>query len=408
MSGSPQSTLCGCKQGSSRGSPNNCLSPAAPTKSYNNGAAALDVLYAAADEVAKLKMSEQGGFNYGYYGNGNGNERALQQPPRKISSPNNQFQQNPQIQFAQQQIMMKKQQQLQLQQQHYQQYVLQNNARNVVGNTKAGPMPLSAWPTLQQSQQQLQPQRGSGMRAVFLGNPNLKRECSGTGVFLPRQVGAPTEPRKKQGCSTVLLPERVLGSRRAWKGDLGMMEEVVTWKLYLGLAFTVPTLERVTIGRCEVGGGGGVFDGGVFGGSVVFSGDGVGNRVGGVVCGVACQGTDIHDDCKGTREDRWCGTRGKFVRWKGVRVTKASKRAKVGVRVKPHGSKSMKPLLSVVNLRTETRFLIILGVIRTFLRWSGRYGLGICTYPESVTEKAELIDDAVAVFDIDRVDRRVG
>ncbi|GKF77727.1 hypothetical protein Tco_0230197, partial [Tanacetum coccineum] len=26
-------------------------------------------------------------------------------------------------------------------------------------------------------------------------------------------------------------------------------------------------------------------------------------------------------------KDRWCGTRGKFVRWKGVRVTKASKRA---------------------------------------------------------------------------------
>nr|GEV27964.1 hypothetical protein [Tanacetum cinerariifolium] len=31
-------------------------------------------------------------------------------------------------------------------------------------------------------------------------------------------------------------------------------------------------------------------------------------------------------------KDRWCGTRGKFVRWNGVRVTKASKRAYVGVR----------------------------------------------------------------------------
>ncbi|GJU18881.1 hypothetical protein Tco_1146847 [Tanacetum coccineum] len=86
---------------------------------------------------------------------------------------------------------------------------------------------------------------------------------------------------------------------RAWKGDLGMGEEVVTWKLYLGLAFTVPTLQRVIIGCCKVcgggGGGGRVFDGGVFGGSAVFSGDGVGNGVGG-------QGTDIHDDCKGTLE----------------------------------------------------------------------------------------------------------
>ncbi|GJZ81706.1 hypothetical protein Tco_0646700, partial [Tanacetum coccineum] len=43
---------------------------------------------------------------------------------------------------------------------------------------------------------------------------------------------------------------------------------------------------------CEVdgsggGGGGELFGGGVFGGSVVFSGDGVGNIVRGVVCGVA-------------------------------------------------------------------------------------------------------------------------
>nr|GEV02348.1 hypothetical protein [Tanacetum cinerariifolium] len=51
-----------------------------------------------------------------------------------------------------------------------------------------------------------------------------------------------------------------LESRRAWKGDLGIGEEVV-----------------------DGGGGGGdeVFGGGeVFGGSVVFSGDGVGNEVG--------------------------------------------------------------------------------------------------------------------------------
>ncbi|GKB94280.1 hypothetical protein Tco_0980417, partial [Tanacetum coccineum] len=124
------------------------------------------------------------------------------------------------------------------------------------------------------------------------------------------------------------------------------------------------------IGCCEVGsggGGGGVFDGEVFGGSVVFSGDGVGNGVGGVVCGVAygvvcgglswshgAEGKDSfvkcdmtgNDDFVGVQvkasistmivrvpeKDRWCGTRGKFVRWKGVRVTKASKRAKVGVR----------------------------------------------------------------------------
>ncbi|GJR99874.1 hypothetical protein Tco_0316383 [Tanacetum coccineum] len=115
-----------------------------------------------------------------------------------------------------------------------------------------------------------------------------------------------------------------LGSCRAWKADLGMREEMVTWKLYLRLAFTIPTLECVTIGCCEVdgdGGGGEVFGGGVFGGSVVFSGDGVGNGVKGVVCGVVC--SVVYGGVKAPismmivrvpEKDRWCGTRGKFVR----------------------------------------------------------------------------------------------
>nr|GFB37464.1 hypothetical protein [Tanacetum cinerariifolium] len=76
-----------------------------------------------------------------------------------------------------------------------------------------------------------------------------------------------------------------LGSRRAGKGDLRIREEVVTCKLYLGLAFTISTLERVTIGCCEVGGGGG----GVVGGVSVVCGDGVDSGVGGVDCGVVCR-----------------------------------------------------------------------------------------------------------------------
>jgi hypothetical protein len=62
-------------------------------------------------------------------------------------------------------------------------------------------MAHNGWPAPQQ------PQR---MRAVFLGNGASKRESAGTGVFLPRRVGTPTESRKKQGCSTtVLVPDRV-------------------------------------------------------------------------------------------------------------------------------------------------------------------------------------------------------
>ena len=73
------------------------------------------------------------------------------------------------------------------------QQMTENRARNGTLN-----LPNSAWPTLQQSQQQ-QPNSGSAMRAVFLGNPGPKRECAGTGVFLPRRVGTQTETRKKPG-----------------------------------------------------------------------------------------------------------------------------------------------------------------------------------------------------------------
>ncbi|GKD31031.1 hypothetical protein Tco_1241809, partial [Tanacetum coccineum] len=69
-------------------------------------------------------------------------------------------------------------------------------------------------------------------------------------------------------------------------GDLGIGEEVVTCKLYLGLDFIVLTLERVTIGCYEVGGGGG--GGGVIGGVGVVCGDDVDSGVRGVVCGVVC------------------------------------------------------------------------------------------------------------------------
>ncbi|GKD38725.1 hypothetical protein Tco_1258932, partial [Tanacetum coccineum] len=89
----------------------------------------------------------------------------------------------------------------------------------------------------------------------------------------------------------------------------------------------------------------------------VFSGDGVSSGVRGVVvcgvaygvvCGVVCGGEvgvvrrrSAMGEVKAPistmivrvpEKDRWCGTRGKFVRWKSVRVTKASKRAKVDVR----------------------------------------------------------------------------
>ncbi|XP_076901778.1 uncharacterized protein LOC143556311 [Bidens hawaiensis] len=53
MAGSPQSTLCGCKNGSSRGSPN-CVSPPSPAAGAKLNQPSLDVLYAAAGEVDRM------------------------------------------------------------------------------------------------------------------------------------------------------------------------------------------------------------------------------------------------------------------------------------------------------------------------------------------------------------------
>jgi len=110
----------------------------------------------------------------------------------------------------------------------------------------------SAWPPLQKPQQP--PASAAGMRALFLAPPGAKRECAGTGVFIPRQAGALPEPKKKPGkrtprpepvclfssalsmnfwlissspwhlgtaCSTVLLPARVVQALNLNVEDLG-------------------------------------------------------------------------------------------------------------------------------------------------------------------------------------------
>lgn len=238
LSGSPQSTLCavgsrcGCRQVSSRGSPNGSSPPAT-----------WDLLYEAAGEVERMRMNNEEGCCL------NSQSRGLSGPSRKpppISIPSKNpitdvslYQQQQSLAYQKLQASQQLRRQVMQQQgvwggqnniigtgalfpqkPHQTQPVVQNRGRNIT-SVGRGPLGLSAsaWPPLQNITQQHQHQHlqqqnnnhgGSGMRAVFLGNPGGKRECTGTGVFLPRQIGTRTESRKKQGCPTVLLPAKVV------------------------------------------------------------------------------------------------------------------------------------------------------------------------------------------------------
>uniref|UniRef100_A0A804QV47 Uncharacterized protein n=1 Tax=Zea mays TaxID=4577 RepID=A0A804QV47_MAIZE len=77
-----------------------------------------------------------------------------------------------------------------------------------------------AWPPLQKQRQA--PASPEGVRALFLAPPpGATRECAGTGVFIPRQAGAPAEPKKRPACSPVLLPVRVVQALNLNVVDLG-------------------------------------------------------------------------------------------------------------------------------------------------------------------------------------------
>lgn len=259
MSGSPQSTLCevgtgcGCRQGSSHGSPNGPSQVSSPPATW-------DLLYAAAGEVARMRMNEEayglthgrgllgplrkpspatvpvkGNTNadIGYFPHQSLSHQQLQMQVAQVRSLNTAFLALPRafslILCRLLMWFLLFQQLRQLRQQHMKQqgsvawgavaqgkaagrfqprqaHIVQNRGRNseCAGVRNARPLGLSAsaWPPLRhpQNQQQNQQQNsGSGMRAVFLGTPGGKRESTGTGVFLPRHVDGPSDARRKPG-----------------------------------------------------------------------------------------------------------------------------------------------------------------------------------------------------------------
>ncbi|KAL8167927.1 hypothetical protein V2J09_009426 [Rumex salicifolius] len=228
-SGSPQSilspvgdvrTLGGCEGGSSRGSPTGPLSPTpAPAKvdyfKVSDGAT-LDLLHVAAGEVTKMTMrTDQPQKGTGYFDS----NRGLNCQPRKHTNPNFHGFFPHQSTVPQQQLQAYQFQQLWSQEMMMkQQNQVISNGRSNINNRPLG-LSTSAWPPLKHPTNRQMPAvatqnhlPGSGMRAVFLGNPGSKRESTGTGVFLPRRVN-PTETRKNTtnpGCSTVLVPEKVV------------------------------------------------------------------------------------------------------------------------------------------------------------------------------------------------------
>uniref|UniRef100_A0A5B7B6P7 Uncharacterized protein n=1 Tax=Davidia involucrata TaxID=16924 RepID=A0A5B7B6P7_DAVIN len=277
LSGSPQSTLSrvgswsGRSAVSSNGSPNGPSQVSSPrtTPLYPNNDA-WDMIYAAAGEVARLKMN----------GEGPPKGRGLFAPPRSLTqvhpSPpakntNNGFYPNQCLSrnlsqtthFQQQDQVLKQQcssiwgrprrEVLFSQQNQFQQQEMPQNRGGRVGgggfveSDRCGRplgLPQSAWPPLQvqhqhqhQHQLQLQQQQsGSGMRAVFLGGSGVKRECAGTGVFLPRRYDNPSDSRKKPaGCSTALLPARVV---QALNKNFGYMTAHTQPEPCLDVAFT--------------------------------------------------------------------------------------------------------------------------------------------------------------------------
>ncbi|XP_021845644.2 uncharacterized protein [Spinacia oleracea] len=222
FSTSPQSTLSGFGPWSTRsgvssngGSPNGPSPrvPSPPVTPPPKSDAAWELLYEAAGQVARLKMNALAAQVNHHHSNNLPN-RGLLAAPRSVSLPSKSHHQRqlnsfydfpPEFQYEQ----VKRQGNTG---NIYCQHHNHHQQRRSCGGAPLG-LPQSAWPSLRPNQHR-QPNSGPLMQPHFLNGPGsrsmpaLKRQSTGTGVFLPRRAGTtpPPEPRKKPA---VMHPARV-------------------------------------------------------------------------------------------------------------------------------------------------------------------------------------------------------
>lgn len=241
--GSPQSTLCGLPK-SGQESPNGVASkgtspPSSPLE--QQPADPWELLYEAAGQVARMRAvantipvpTNAYGFNGFAPPARKPSPPPVAPPAAKVPAAGGYYHplahlvSQRQMQAAQFHVL--KQQQLLKLQRERQLAAAWSTRQGAGAKPVGGDAPLglnpAAWPPLQKQQQHAQlhapAPAAAGMRAVFLAPPGAKRERCGTGVFLPRPAGAPAEPKRKTGCSTVLVPARVVQALNLNLDDLG-------------------------------------------------------------------------------------------------------------------------------------------------------------------------------------------
>ncbi|XP_073226617.1 uncharacterized protein [Cicer arietinum] len=196
LAGSPQSTLSGIGSWSGRsnssgsGSPNgNSRVPSPVTAPFNDP---WEVIYAAAGQVARLKMNNNqvGPTNANIFSNQSFNqvEREVKKKQECGFVYERETNQNPNWLIQQQQLL------------------IQNRRRELGYESGRCNVPLSF-----QSQQNQRVQyggSGSGFRVMVPGGSSAKRVSGGTGVFLPRHYHTPSDSR----CAPVMLPAKTVNA----------------------------------------------------------------------------------------------------------------------------------------------------------------------------------------------------